>query len=266
MFQIVETPLEKEIQEVVRTAEKTLRLASPYITTTAFEWLLSKKRPKVKIQLLTDYRLENIVNGVTQLGVARQVLANPSGKVRSNSLLHAKLLLADNKTAYLGSGNFTWGGIKRNLEAGVICSDSQSVNSIENVFSSYWEHSNSFNVSEKILNEIDILYKRIPKVELPKSSSDFESFVNKETHRLNSTQLKIVQTLTGWRKDVFNIVLSQNKETFDLKDIYQSKYFFEQKYPNNNTIQDSIRRNLQELITLGLIQRLEPGVYTIVSD
>ncbi len=52
-----------------------------------------------------------------------------------------------------------------------------------------------------------------------------------------------------------------NKEEFSLVDIYAFEETFQREYPDNNTIRDSIRRNLQELRDMGLIKFLGDGRY-----
>ena len=46
-----------------------------------------------------------------------------------------------------------------------------------------------------------------------------------------------------------------------LADVYEMEYLFKKKFPNNNTIKDSMRRNLQGLRDLGLIKFLGNGNY-----
>jgi hypothetical protein len=41
---------------------------------------------------------------------------------------------------------------------------------------------------------------------------------------------------------------------FTLADVNQYEYIFQKAYPSNETIQASIRRNLQELRDLGLVK------------
>ena len=40
--------------------------------------------------------------------------------------LHAKVIVADRKRAYVGSSNFTWGGMSKNYEVGVLVGEDES--------------------------------------------------------------------------------------------------------------------------------------------
>nr|WP_278245831.1 hypothetical protein [Clostridium novyi] len=69
------------------------------------------------------------------------------------------------------------------------------------------------------------------------------------------------RSLNSWKKTTFEVVDIIEKNEFSLDDIYVYEEIFFKKYPNNNTIKASIRRNLQELRDLGLIKFLGNGKY-----
>ena len=41
-------------------------------------------------------------------------------------ILHAKVVIADRRRAYVGSSNFTWGGMSKNYEVGLIVGENES--------------------------------------------------------------------------------------------------------------------------------------------
>ena len=51
-----------------------------------------------------------------------------------------------------------------------------------------------------------------------------------------------------------NVIEKIGSMEFTLADVNQYEYIFQKAYPSNETIQASIRRNLQELRDLGLVK------------
>ena len=43
-----------------------------------------------------------------------------------NKILHAKVVIANRKRAYIGSSNFTWGGMSKNYEVGILVGEKES--------------------------------------------------------------------------------------------------------------------------------------------
>jgi Fe2+ or Zn2+ uptake regulation protein len=73
--------------------------------------------------------------------------------------------------------------------------------------------------------------------------------------------IKENSNLTQWQKNLLNIILEIKEQIFELDDVYKFKKELQSYYPNNQTIESSIRRNLQELRDLGLIQFYGNGKY-----
>ena len=71
----------------------------------------------------------------------------------------------------------------------------------------------------------------------------------------------ILENLTGWKLEVFNCLQSIENRTFELNEAYDFEDILSEKHPDNNTVKDQIRKQLQNLRDLGLIEIKERGVY-----
>jgi len=71
----------------------------------------------------------------------------------------------------------------------------------------------------------------------------------------------IANTLSGWRLDTFNVVSKVPSNIFKLEHMYAYKEQLQELHPGNYHIEAQIRRQLQELRDLGLIEFLGGGVY-----
>jgi len=70
----------------------------------------------------------------------------------------------------------------------------------------------------------------------------------------------------NWKEIIKNIIQINYRDEFDLKnDLYSYSEYLKDLYPLNNTIEASIRRNLQELEKEGYISFLGEGKYSIVK-
>ena len=67
----------------------------------------------------------------------------------------------------------------------------------------------------------------------------------------------------GWTADVLRCVEDLKKEEFTLQEIYKSKAYLSELYPNNKHIEDKIRQQLQILRDNQIIQFISPGKYKL---
>lgn len=59
-------------------------------------------------------------------------------KLESERKLHAKLMIIDNKTAIVGSHNYTMGAFTTNYEISIITQDEEVVNRLKQFFNNLW--------------------------------------------------------------------------------------------------------------------------------
>ncbi len=77
----------------------------------------------------------------------------------------------------------------------------------------------------------------------------------------------IIAELDGsnWSDVLYEIITENFEDEFTLKQVYAFEPILKAQYPNNNTIQASIRRNLQKLRNKGKIDFLDNGRYRLIK-
>ena len=58
--------------------------------------------------------------------------------------IHAKMILADQNSAFLGSENFSYGSLDQNRELGIFMTDPAILNSLFKTFSKDWQNAKAF--------------------------------------------------------------------------------------------------------------------------
>lgn len=119
--------------KILEGVEKDLVVFSPYWRADGVQSLLAAagrqsyvgvnvtvfSQPKVWMKAADKDGLAFFTNTLRAAGALVQVLA-PSPHEGLTPVLHAKLIIADGMTAYVGSANFTKSGLDHGLEAGVL--------------------------------------------------------------------------------------------------------------------------------------------------
>jgi hypothetical protein len=148
-----------------------------------------------------------------------------------------------------------------NFEYGIFIDDEKLVANISNDFNLLSNSEITGTVKKEHILKANEILSKIPKINLPKIP-----FVEIETPEVNFDIVEdatnsISTSLTGWKLDVFNCLISINKQEFTLNEVY----FFEKKlkemYPNNQNVKAKIRQQIQFLRDLGLIEFLANGKY-----
>ncbi len=110
-----------KIEEIVKGAEREIKLASAWLKGRTIEELLELKGREVKLEvILRASELQDLI--ITDDRVFRKI-KEVGGSVYLSDRLHAKFIVADSSKAVVGSANFTEPGLsdlsKGNIEAGV---------------------------------------------------------------------------------------------------------------------------------------------------
>lgn len=138
-----------EVMEVIKKAESQLWLVSPFLSEPAFNRLEPALRTAVDrgatINLLTRYLTYGDENAEYNRTFAQNVLDNTHIAPHSTIYeyvdeetwvtFHAKVIIADEKEAYLGTANVTGTGFLTNLELGAIFRD-ETVSDLSALFDS----------------------------------------------------------------------------------------------------------------------------------
>lgn len=150
--------------KVVDSARNTLRVSSPYIEQPGLNLVLHAferaANEGVQLRLLTridnrdDPNMRTIMAILTlhelfgqRLGVRSFARFVGQGPHRlSLGGIHAKILVADETLAYVGSGELRDHALNHNFEMGVVVSDTLSISGICNVFDTMWDASSQITV------------------------------------------------------------------------------------------------------------------------
>lgn len=114
----------------------------------------------------------------------------------------------------------------------------------------------------------NILLKRIPNeghIFIVKNEGIIEKEKVNETWRKMSFLSLKKPKARGWTADVLRCVEDLNQEEFTLQDIYKSKDYLKELYPNNKHVTDKIRQQLQILRDNHILQFTSRGNYKIIK-
>ncbi len=114
----------------------------------------------------------------------------------------------------------------------------------------------------------NILLKRIPKegnIFAVKNEKVIEKEKVTETWRKMSFLNLNKPKARGWTADVLRCIEDLKKEEFTLQDIYKSKDYLNELYPNNKHVTDKIRQQLQILRDNKVIEFTTRGNYHLID-
>ncbi len=245
-LKIIKNPWQDIFIKLVKNAEEKIYLSSPFIKENVAKLIVDNKQSKVDCKILTRFTLPNIRGGGLDLSAIKYFQdANFFQKNISN--LHAKIFIFDNQ-AIITSSNLTNGGLKNNLEYGVLIKDNKE---IEKDFLNYYNDKNHEFIKNKHILKVEDFIKDLPPIssKLRNKSLDENSIFSED--------IKLIKNkLTKGNLKVFESIEEIEKEIFATEDIYKFKTEFTGKTPEN-----TIRRNLQELRDVGLLEFIERGKY-----
>lgn len=240
-MQIIKSHWEDTLIDLVKSANEKIYLSSPFIKKNVAETIVNNKNNGVDCKLLTKFTLPNLRGGGLDLS-AVQVFKNNEFSLKNIDKLHAKIFIFDNK-AMITSANLTSGGLHENLEYGVLLENKEQ---IEIDFLNYYNNANYQYIENEHISRAQDLLDKLPKIQKIKNLNAEAPIFAKELDKNLSTS----------NQKVFDGIERLGLEQFTTQDIYQFKSQFSGKTPEN-----TIRRNLQELRDIGLLEFVEKGVY-----
>jgi type II restriction enzyme len=86
--------------------------------------------------------------------------------------------------------------------------------------------------------------------------------VRESFHRLKPLQ-EMEPKERGWTLDVLKIVRSLNKKEFSNSDVYAFESYLKSLHPDNNTVRDQIRKQLQILRDRGFLTQSKRGCWSV---
>lgn len=142
--------------EIICSAQKTLRISSPYIEQPGLNLLLqafevaAKNKVQLRLLIRIDDRFQPDMRQLMAILTLHELFGETmdvrslSKVVRNNQRslsmggVHAKVLVADDAQAYIGSGEIRDHSLNRNFELGVVVSNPNTVVSVVSLFDAVW--------------------------------------------------------------------------------------------------------------------------------
>jgi len=134
---------------------KTVCLISPFVTSNIVNHLLSNS-VDTKIKLITRFNLNDFRLKVSSLAALRN-LVSKGAEIKGIKNLHSKVYVFDNKSAIIGSANFTSGGFFNNYEFGIKTNEKETITESIDYFQNLWLLDSNILTLDRILeweNEI----------------------------------------------------------------------------------------------------------------
>ena len=224
-----------------------LDFASPFIKTSAVQPIVECD---MKVRGITVLAPTPFVRGASDIE-ALELLLERKAKLRSLRNLHSKLFIFDS-AAVVTSANLTEGGLRRNIEYGVLIPEGEVFQKVKADFNQM------FSEGHAIKTESLLVVKRI----IENTPREMKNWMIKATDDIFPDKQVIIDSLSGWKKEVYLVIQEISKEEFVLQDVYDYKDHFAKRYPNNKHIEDKIRQILQYLRDDGLIEFVDyQGTY-----
>ena len=136
MFELLSSPFSPAFDDFIGNVRTSCLICSPYITSEPIARLVGSIQERglhntLKINVVTDLTIANLVRGASDIDALIHLKESlPCVEIAYTPHVHAKVCLANEDYALIGSANFTTGGASRNLEYGVRVRDKATVEKI----------------------------------------------------------------------------------------------------------------------------------------
>lgn len=196
---------------------------------------------------------------------ALRILKKENCRQKNVHNLHAKLFIIDN-VAIITSGNLTPGGLRNNLEYGILVKN-KMVDEIKDDYLTIFNNPEYPEITLDIIDKAETILLSVPK-ERQKTIRVtekvlFEEFINDENigERFEGGAHSILSNLSPWEKDVFGCLEKLDNDIFTLQEVYSYENYLSSLHLKNQNIKAKIRQQLQYLRDIGLIEFTRPGIY-----
>lgn len=256
MIKLLNYSINDTFYDLVSSSKKDIKLCAPYVKEKIIDDIYNIKRDGVGIEIISSFNIGNFYKRSSDVDAFKQILEN-KGKVYNSQFLHAKFYIFDDRFAIITSANLTNGGFEKNLEYGVLIEDRNLVKQTINDYNNICSNIDTGKIKIPKINEIQRVLDN-----LPAYKDDQDSTLSNELDNIIDIDLNEVgSNLSAWKRLTLEVIEQIPNKEFTLSNIYEYRTVFKKNYPENNTIKDSIRRNLQELRDLGFIRFLGQGKY-----
>lgn len=265
MINLIKSPWKDVFIDLVSNTKNQLYLASPFIKLNTAELIIKNCNNGLDIKYLTDFKLSNFHKGASDLD-ALKFFGQYDVKQKNIYKLHAKFFIFDNK-AVITSSNLTFGGLKNNIEYGILVDDNKIVQDIKRDYLDIFNNKEYPFIINDIIKTAENIIASIPvnnqkQINISDKKLFEEFYAEKKQDDLFDGGVEgIAKNLKSWEKDVFLCLDKIKHGIFQLADIYQFEDELKLLHPSNRNIQPKIRQQLQYLRDIGLIEFISRGVY-----
>lgn len=259
-MKIIKTPWKTKFLELVRNSKKSIKITAPFVKEDICQEMINAKKPFVKVQLLTSFKLNCVYLGMIDVAALNQIIS-ACGDVRSYPNLHSKIYIFDNTQAVITSGNLTTGGMIRNFEYGLLLENDDIVKYVTEDFDRLFDDDNSGKITAEHLMTVESIIKKLPPPEYRIGDFSFASEPERNLDILQTNLSPILESLSGWRRAIFECADRISDDVFTLRDLEKFEADLSRQFPRNRHIPEKIRQQLQQLRDLGLIEFLGAGKY-----
>lgn len=264
MLELIKSPWQNTFLRLLIEAKTNVYLASPFIKLQTATLITQNVNQGIDFRYINSFKLSHFHTGASDLDALR-ILRNKNCIQKNIHNLHAKLFIFDN-VAIVTSGNLTPGGLRNNLEYGVLIRD-EIVEEIKLDYLSIFDNLEYPEITLDVINKAENILLSVPrerrKTIRVSDKELFEEILNDENieERFDGGTPSIISNLSPWEKDVFQCLLKLSSDVFTLQEVYSFERHLSRLHPNNRNIKAKIRQQLQYLRDIGLIEFTRPGIY-----
>ncbi|MFA5386729.1 MAG: phospholipase D-like domain-containing protein [Candidatus Paceibacterota bacterium] len=264
VIKIIKSPWEDVFVNCLKQAKRQVYLASPFIKKQTAELIIKNCGHNLDIRYLNAFKLNNFFQGASDLEALR-IFDACKIKQKNVPRLHAKFFVFDDM-AIVTSGNLTPGGLKNNVEYGVMLAGKVS-QEVERDYLNIFNDKEHPAITLDIIEEAQKILSSVPKEKRPKINVNdkklFAEVASDEnlSDRFSGGIESIVANLASWKRDVFDCLLLIKDDVFSIDEVYRFSEQLKKLHPDNKNIEPKIRQQLQYLRDLGLIEFVGDGVY-----
>ncbi len=264
MLEIVRSPWEDIFLRLIRGAKTNVYLASPFIKLQTATLIANNIGKNIDFRYINSFKLAHFQAGASDLDALR-VLKKESCKQKNVHNLHAKLFIMD-EGAIVTSGNLTPGGLRNNLELGVLIRG-KVVEEIRQDYLAIFNNPEYPEITPKVIEKAEDILRSVPaekrKTIKVSDKSLFEDLLNDQNieERFDGGTQSILSNLSPWEKDVFECLEKIDADVFALNQVYSFESHLGRQHPRNHNVREKIRQQLQYLRDIGLLEFTKPGIY-----
>jgi phosphatidylserine/phosphatidylglycerophosphate/cardiolipin synthase-like enzyme len=253
MTELISYGIYNTFVDCCRNSTKSIKLCSPFVKANIINDIYECKKPKTDIDLITRINIPNFHKGSIDIAALKTISEN-GDKLYNCSNLHAKIYIFDDSQVIVTSANLTNGGLRHNLECGIITDKEKIVCESLYLYDRIIDSEiSSSEIGISTLCEIEKILFGLPKLEQLKYP--------KIKNTLAVESGKISASLSGWKKDVFAELDKLTTVNFDSLSSKIIADRLKKSYPQNNNREAKVRQVLQQLRDLGLIEFCGNGKY-----